>query len=74
MNWRIWPESTAVLIVLTARSNDASVTFDGSSPFASITSPIVSPNSVSIVTLPLSFGFVSSSLIEVISPPTFFGS
>ena len=50
--------STAFLIVATARFQLASVTWEGSSPFASITSPIVSAISVSSVTLPLNFGFV----------------
>jgi hypothetical protein len=73
VNWRIWPESTAFLIVFTALSKPAFVTCEGSSPFASMTSPIVSPNSVSSVTLPLSFGSVRSCSTESISPPTLSG-
>ena len=65
---------TAFVIFFTARSHDVSVTFSGSSPFEAMTSPIVSKIWLSSVTLPFSFGFVSSSSTELMSPPTFAGS
>ena len=61
MNWRICLLSTAFLIRLKAAFHDLSVTFVGSSPFASITIVIASPIEFRTVILPFSFGFSSRS-------------
>ena len=66
MNWRTWPESTAALTRSIALLNESSVTEDGSSPFAFITTPSVSAISVRSVIFPFSFESSSSWSIEVI--------
>ena len=73
MNWRIWPESTAFWIRSSAFVNDASSTFVGSSPFASMTTATESAISVSIVTFPFRAGSSSSaSIVSTGLPPVSF--
>ncbi len=64
----ICPESTAAWTRSAARLNVSSLTEAGSSPFASITRPTESASSISIETLPLSFGSSRSCSIDSTGP------